>query len=332
MAAKLPDGLIVLDEHGCITWANEPAAQWLSLNLKQDKGLPIQNLVRQPNFVSWLKTTDEDEKAAVLEIAAPGDEDCTIAMSQVGFDNNARMIFARDITHYEQSAQLRREFIASASHELKTPLTVIVGFIEIAKDMASDEKQARYLTLMQQQAIAMQRLVEDLLTLSALESGQQHHDEIWFDVQPFFAELCDNANALSQNKHIIEFEIERPAEIYGVRHELASAVANLLSNAVHYTPDGGKITLSFSPDKTNHACIAVRDTGIGIAPQHLPRLTERFYRVDRSRSRASGGTGLGLAIVKHVLKQHQSGLNIDSVVGEGSVFSFVLGEDRVRFL
>jgi two-component system phosphate regulon sensor histidine kinase PhoR len=226
---------------------------------------------------------------------------------------------------------MRRDFIANVSHELKTPLTVVTGFVETLQDLDLEPRQrGRYLGLMADQARNMRRLVDDLLALSALESEPNplHDDE--FAVVPLLLEVAAEARALSQGQHAIAVEVGEAATIVGHRDELASAFGNLVSNAVRYTPPSGTITLRWQVESDGSGRFAVTDTGIGIAPEHIPRLTERFYRVDRSRSRATGGTGLGLAIVKHVLLRHQADLEITSAPGQGSTFAVRLPARRVR--
>jgi len=219
------------------------------------------------------------------------------------------------------------------SHELKTPLTVVSGFLETLEDLElSPAQHERYVRLMREQARSMERLVNDLLTLSALESDENVLAEVPFAVMPLLLELSADAKALSGAQHAIAVEMSAPAMVSGSRDELASAFGNLVSNAIRYTPPGGTITLSWQRGETGGGVFSVSDTGIGIAPEHLPRLTERFYRVDRSRSRATGGTGLGLAIVKHVLLRHQAVLAIASEPGSGSTFTVHLPARRVEWL
>ncbi len=226
---------------------------------------------------------------------------------------------------------MRRDFIANVSHELKTPLTVVSGFLETLQDVELEAGQrAHYLQLMAEQARSMQRLVDDLLTLSALESEQNAVVETEFAIVPLLLDLSADAKALSAHRHTVAVDIGEPATVVGSRDELASAFGNLVSNAVRYTPEGGTITLAWHVDDEGRGAFSVTDTGIGIAPEHIPRLTERFYRVDRSRSRATGGTGLGLAIVKHVLIRHQAELDVTSEPGEGSTFMVLLPARRVR--
>jgi two-component system phosphate regulon sensor histidine kinase PhoR len=226
---------------------------------------------------------------------------------------------------------MRRDFIANVSHELKTPLTVISGFLETLQELDLDEKQrGRFIKLMQEQATSMQRLVEDLLTLSALESEQNPLVDEKFAIVPLMLQLSADAKSLSQGQHAVALDIGDAATVSGGRDELASAFGNLVSNAIRYTPAGGKITLAWRVDGNGTGVFAVSDSGIGIAPEHVPRLTERFYRIDRSRSRATGGTGLGLAIVKHVLLRHQATLEIASASGKGSTFAVRLPARRVQ--
>jgi two-component system phosphate regulon sensor histidine kinase PhoR len=235
------------------------------------------------------------------------------------------------VTELEALARMRRDFIANVSHELKTPLTVISGFVETMQDLDVDERQrTRFLQLMQEQARNMQRLVADLLTLSSLESEQNPLAEERFAIVPLLLALSSDAKALSKGQHQIALDIGEAASVTGGRDELASAFGNLVSNAIRYTPTGGRITLEWRVEADGSGVFTVADSGIGVATEHLPRLTERFYRVDRSRSRATGGTGLGLAIVKHVLLRHQAHLEIMSELGQGSRFSVRLPARRVE--
>jgi two-component system phosphate regulon sensor histidine kinase PhoR len=227
---------------------------------------------------------------------------------------------------------MRRDFIANVSHELKTPLTVVSGFVETLQDMELEPRQRdRYLQLMREQARSMERLVNDLLTLSSLESEQHPPVETPVDMAALLLELAADARALSGGQHDVRLELGDAATVSGSRDELASALGNLVSNAIRYTPTGGTVTLAWRREDDGGGSFSVTDTGIGIAPEHLPRLTERFYRVDRSRSRATGGTGLGLAIVKHVLLRHQAVLGVASVPGEGSTFTVRLPSRRVQW-
>ncbi len=353
MAEALPDGVIVLDKHCRIEWANVRAQQWLALDLGKDRGQSLGNLVRMPEFLRFLtdgedadvaspddeavQTQQQELQQRALVIPAASDAGKVLALQQAPFGQGGRLLLVRDVTQYEAAARLRREFTASVSHELKTPLTVIVGFLETLQETPmssmSESSRAHYFDLMQTQASGMQRLVDDLLTLSDLESGTRNKEEEWFATTPWLQSLQQQTQALSQGKHIVTLTLPKEETlVHGVHDELASAFTNLLTNAVRYTPEGGKIELSWVIDSKGRGIFTVCDTGIGIAAEHLPRLTERFYRVDRGRSRASGGTGLGLAIVKHVLLHHDGELTVNSQIGKGSAFSVVLPAARVRLV
>jgi len=239
-------------------------------------------------------------------------------------------LLSRDITRWERMETTRQDFVANVSHELRTPLTVLGGFLETLSDMREPDPAMlrRSLELMSEQATRMQRLVEDLLTLSKLESTQNPLREDFVDLPEMARALVRDAQALSNGRHRFILRVESEVGLNGNAEELGSALFNLISNAVRYTPENGEIEVSWSKHDSE-TVFAVRDTGIGIEPDHIPRLTERFYRVDRSRSRASGGTGLGLAIVKHVLSRHQARLEIESEPGKGSTFSAVFPPTRV---
>ncbi len=327
-AEAIPDGMVVLDSHQRIKWANLRAQSLLGLDAHQDIGAPLVNLVRAPVFVRYLEAGDYRD---TMLMPSQRDADVTLAIQIVPFGLAEKLLIARDVTQMETVARMRRDFIANVSHELKTPLTVISGFIETLQDVDLDARQqARFLDLMREQSASMQRLVEDLLTLSALESEQNVLVDEPMAVAPLMEAIAADARGLSQGRHAIRVEIARDATILGGRDELRSALGNLVSNAIRYTPAGGSIALRFRIDPDRSGVFAVSDTGIGILAEHIPRLTERFYRVDRSRSRATGGTGLGLAIVKHVLLRHQGDLEIDSDPGKGSTFSVRLPARRVR--
>lgn len=325
-AQALPEGVVVLDATDRIQWANNRARQHFGLDLEQDLQAPIVNLVRHPLFVKYLAEGDYGEPVV---IASTRDGVITLSLQIVPFGVEEKLLMSRDVTQLEAVARMRRDFIANVSHELKTPLTVLAGFIETLTDVQLDARQTkRCLALMQEQATSMQRLVEDLLTLSTLESDQNPVHETAFAIVPLLLELSAEAKALSRGKHEITLDIVDAAEIIGGRDELRSAFANLVSNAVRYTPEGGRIALEWTI-RDGRGEFSVADTGIGIAEEHIARLTERFYRIDRSRSRATGGTGLGLAIVKHVLIRHQAELNIESQPGRGSRFTVRLPGQRV---
>jgi two-component system phosphate regulon sensor histidine kinase PhoR len=327
-ARALPEGVVVLDADDRIEWANPRAEAHLGLDLKHDSGAPIVNLVRHPAFVQYLAVGDFSEPVV---IQSTRESALTLSVQIVPFGVEEKLLMSRDITRLEAVARVRRDFIANVSHELKTPLTVLAGFIETLTDVEMDERQRqRCLALMREQSNSMQRLVEDLLTLSALES-EQLVNEGEFAVVPLLLAVSSDAKALSGGRHEITLTIRDAATLLGSREELASAFGNLVSNAVRYTPKGGRISLEWRVSDAGGE-FTVADSGIGIASEHVPRLTERFYRVDRSRSRATGGTGLGLAIVKHVLIRHQGELIIDSEEGRGSRFTVLLPLQRVRIV
>ena len=326
-AEALPDGVVVLDGSDRIEWANPRAELHLGVDAGRDIGAPIVNLVRQPAFVQYLVAGDFREPVVIQSHRQAG---ATLSIQVVPFGVEEKLLMSRDITELEAVARVRRDFIADVSHELKTPLTVLTGFLETLVDVELDDKRRqRYLALMQEQAKSMQRLVEDLLTLSSLESEQNAPTETEFAIVPLLLELSSDAKALSGGRHEITLSIGDAATVSGSRDELASAFGNLVSNAVRYTPEGGRIALDWRVSDAEGE-FSVADTGIGIAPEHIPRLTERFYRLDRSRSRATGGTGLGLAIVKHVLIRHQAELSIDSEPGQGSRFAVRLPARRIK--
>jgi len=326
-AEALPEGVVVLDANDRIRWANPRAEAHLGIDVRRDLGSPIANLVRQPAFVQYMTSGDFHEPV-VFQSMREGTS--MLSVQIVPFGVEEKLLMSRDVTRLEAVARVRRDFIANVSHELKTPLTVLTGFLETFADVALEGKQRqRYLALMQEQAKNMQRLVDDLLTLSSLESEQNIIAETEFAVVPLLLELSSDAKALSAGRQEVTLTIGDAANIIGSRDELASAFGNLVSNAVRYTPEGGRVDLDWRLTE-NGGAFSVSDTGIGIAAEHRPRLTERFYRVDRSRSRGTGGTGLGLAIVKHVLIRHQAELLIDSEPGHGSKFTVLLPARRVR--
>jgi two-component system phosphate regulon sensor histidine kinase PhoR len=328
-AEALPEGVVLLDGTNRIQWANPRAQAHLGIELRHDAGAPIVNLVRQPAFVQYLAGGDFSEPVIIESQREVG---LTLSIQIVPFGMEEKLLMSRDITRLEAVARLRRDFIANVSHELKTPLTVLTGFLETLADMQIEERQRqRYLALMAEQAQNMQRLVDDLLTLSALESEHSALQEAEFAMVPLLLQVSADAKALSGGRHEITLNIRNQANVVGSHDELASAFGNLVSNAVRYTPEGGRIALDWRVTADSGE-FTVADTGIGIAAEHIPRLTERFYRVDRSRSRSTGGTGLGLAIVKHVLIRHQAELEIDSAPQQGSRFTVHLPAKRVKIV
>jgi len=250
----------------------------------------------------------------------PIGSDGLLTLQLIPYGESQKLLLARDITQAERLETMRRDFVANVSHELRTPLTVLVGFLETVRELKLDPQRTRdYLGMMQEQAARMHRIIEDLLTLSVLESAPPLAGER-VRVKPLLERLRSDAQALSAGRHVISLQAAPEVDILGSEAELSSAFGNLVTNAVRYTPQGGEIRLVWR-DGPDGASFAVEDTGIGVAPEHIPRLTERFYRVDRGRSRETGGTGLGLAIVKHAVARHQASLDVDSKQGSGSRFA-----------
>jgi len=325
----LPDGVVLLDAHGHIEWCNPIASQYLGLDQGRDLGQPLVNLVRHPDLAAYLEQGEYAEPLT-LRLARGGGRVLSLAI--IAYGEEQKLLLASDITLAEKVETMRRDFVANVSHELKSPLTVVAGFLETLTDSEvelDEQRRQGYLRMMREHTLRMQRLVEDLLTLSALESSRGLSDETLVDVSSLLAAVRDEALALSAGRHRIELRVDGPAVLLANAQELRSAFANLVSNAVRYTPAGGTIRLSWGR-RAAQALFSVSDSGPGIEPRHLPRLTERFYRVDHSRSRETGGTGLGLAIVKHVLTRHQATLEIESEPGKGSTFSAVFPARRVE--
>lgn len=324
----MPDATAVLGPRGELEWWNAAATDLLRLRAPGDTGQRISNLVRHPQFTRYFARGDFSEPVL---FPAPVDATRTLSAVIIPYGNQQQLLLARDVTTQMQIEQMRRDFVANVSHELRTPLTVVAGFLETLRDSEDDALQAewgRTLELMQQQTVRMQHLVEDLLLLSRLESSAAARQES-VAVPEMLAGIRENAVLLSGEKaHVITLEAEPGLYVRGSGRELDSAFSNIVNNAVRYTPAGGRVEIRWYADAAG-AHLAVRDTGIGIAARHIPRLTERFYRVDVGRSRESGGTGLGLAIVKHVLKRHGAELRIDSRVGEGSVFTCDFPPERL---
>ncbi len=329
-AQAMPDAVIVLDADDRIVWCNAMAERYFGIEQRKDAGQPLLNLVRTPTFVEYVKGGAYEDP---LTVRLTRDADLALSVRFVPYGQEEKLLLARDVTQAEKLDTMRRDFVANVSHELKTPLTVVSGFVETIIDGHVDvrgERGRQVLDLMRTQTDRMLHLIEDLLTLSALESTTYPADEAHIDAGRLLASVHEDALALSGGRHQIALRIERPAVIYGSEKELRSAFVNLVSNAVRYTPKGGRIGLAWG-ERDGEGVFSVEDTGIGIEPAHIPRITERFYRVDTSRSRDTGGTGLGLAIVKHVLTHHQATLEVRSEVGKGSRFSAILPARRVRF-
>ena len=324
--SALPEGILLIDATLQIDWCNPVAEQHLGISLRADQGLRVTNLVRDPEFVGYMTSARFDQALIFQPMSRPG---LALEVRVVEFELARSIVITRDITQRERVDAVRRDFIANVSHELRTPLTVVNGFLETLIDAQQENGGTRqhHLQLMHEQAQRMHRLVEDLLTLSRLESRETPVSDEVVDIQQLIREVADEARALSLGRHQIHVNLTR-AFVRGSREELRSAFGNIVLNAVRYTPEGGSISLAWREDATGGR-FEVTDTGLGVAPDHIPRLTERFYRVDKSRSRETGGTGLGLAIVKHVLLRHGGHLDVQSEVGHGSTFSAVLPNERL---
>ena len=321
-AQALPDGVAILDSGDQLLWCNDTAAAHLGLQLRSDYGLRITNIVRMARLAAFLQTARPDETLDYRPVHNPGQ---LLSLKLRPFSDGRKLLVSFDITQIERADTTRRDFIANVSHELRTPLTVIHGFLEHMSEapVQPAEQARRHIQLMVQQSDRMLKLVDDLLMLSRLEGGDNPAREEVVHIHALAQGLADDARALSAGKHQIEVDVPAGASITGGADELRSAFGNLVSNAVRYTPPGGRITLAWRTNEQGGGMFSVADSGIGIAAELIPRLTERFYRVDRGRSRETGGTGLGLAIVKHVLLRHQATLEIHSELNVGSEFRIV---------
>lgn len=314
-----PNGVAMLDDHDQIEWCNAISELHFGLDAKRDLRQHITHLVRHPAFVRYLNSHQYDE---MLVMRGMGESRQNVLSLQVfPYGENRKLVLSADITELERTDSMRRDFVANVSHELKTPLTVLSGFLETMRELELEEPaRARYLELMEQQASRMRHIVDDLLVLAKLEGDAKPPSDRIVDMGAVLRHLKDDATTLSAGRHRIAFEADETVTVTGAQTEILSALGNLVTNAIRYTPEGGSIHVQWRR-AGDSAAFAVTDTGFGIPVADIPRLTERFYRVDRSRSRDTGGTGLGLAIVKHVLQRHDAMLEVKSEEGRGSTFA-----------
>lgn len=324
----LPDATLVLNDEGRLDWWNSVAAEFLGLDRKRDKGALIDDLIADPVFLNYLHGGHYNRP---LQMPAPVNANISLEVRVVPYGKGKRLLQARDITRLHQLEIVRRDFVANVSHEIRTPLTVVHGYIETMLESSETflGPWKRILGQMQVQTLRMQRIVDDLLLLSRLETRSGNEGQGVVGVYPLLRGIAEGARQLSgDDGHQVSLDGDERLRLIGNSHELESAFANLVYNAIRYTPAGGEVKIRWWLSGSG-PCFSVTDSGIGISPEHIPRLTERFYRVDVGRSRESGGTGLGLAIVKHVLTRHNGKLEVESEPGRGSVFICRFPHDRV---
>ncbi len=333
-----PNGVAILDAQGHIEWCNQTAASHFGFDPKRDLMQLIGNLVRDPVFAAYYAGKDFGHEVIMSGRESMAQRPVQLSVQLHPYGDGRLLLLSRDVTALAQAEAMRRDFVANVSHEIRTPLTVLSGFVETLQTLQLDDtERERYLALMAEQAGRMQSLVHDLLTLSRLEGSPAPGTADWVTAKTLMAECEQEGRALSAillplptQAHVLRVHETPPVALAGAASELRSALSNLVNNAVRYTPAGGQIDVAWTILPDGRAEFSVTDTGPGIAPEHLPRLSERFYRVDRSRSRESGGTGLGLAIAKHVAQRHGGELRIASTPGKGSRFAMVFPASRVR--
>ncbi len=324
-----PNGVMLLDARDELVWCNAEAGAHFRLDAPRDLGQRATNLIRHPAFVAHIQSNGPE--GALVMPGAAGRTTLSIVTRRYG--QGMRLVLSQDITERERADAMRRDFVANVSHEIRTPLTVLAGFVETMASLPLTEvERKRVMVLMEQQTARMQALVGDLLALAKLEGSPRPPNDEWTGVRSLMRHVMSDATVLSDGKHRLNLEGGDDAEIAGSHGELLSAVANLVNNAVRYTPQGGEVSLTWRWRDDGGGVFDVTDTGPGIAPEHLSRVTERFYRVDSSRSRDTGGTGLGLSIVKHVAQRHGGDIEVQSELGKGSSFRMSLPAARVRRL
>ena len=323
-----PNGIVMLDESDQIEWCNGIAERFFGLIFKRDVMQRINFLIRRPEFIQYLNKRNFDEPL-LMERMGP-DGSLSLMLQAFPFGQKRHLLLVQDVTDLQKADAMRRDFVANVSHEMRTPITVLMGFLETVQSLElKKDQQDQYFEMMMSQAQRMKSLVEDLLTLANLESNALPATNTVVKVETLMALLKNDAEALSQGKHTFNFDVHSKQNLLGDEREILSAFSNLVSNAIRYTPDIGSIGVVWNVNEQGQGEFSVTDTGPGIASEHLSRLTERFYRVDRSRSRDTGGTGLGLAIVKHIANRHQAQLVIESTPGRGSKFMLRFPKERV---
>ncbi len=325
-AEALPDGVVILSQNNEIEWVNPIATSVLGISYPKDTGQKINNLIRHPSFQHYL---DRSNYSKSITLPSPSKIDKTLTIQIIPFGYKQKMIFCRDVSHITKLEEMRTNFVSNVSHEMRSPLTVLTGYLEMFSDKKTiDEKSFKLgVDNMYQQAIRMQRLVTDLLALSKMETAPVEHTKL-VNVSPLLISLKENAERLGQDKHQnITLEADEKLNLRGNNDELHSLFSNLINNAVRYTPENGEIKICWEL-VNDEAVFSVTDNGPGIAAQHIPHLTERFYRADVDRSRESGGTGLGLAIVKYAVERHDGRLEIQSTLGQGATFSCYFPSQR----
>ncbi|MFD1008951.1 phosphate regulon sensor histidine kinase PhoR [Oceanisphaera ostreae] len=325
-AEALPDAAVVIRRDGNIVWCNKLAQQLLGFRWPDDAGQHIGNLIRTPLFIAYM---ERGEFLEPLELSAPQREQTLLEFRVMNYVEDQLLLVVRDITRLRGLEQMRKTFVANVSHELRTPLTVLKGYLELLEEPPEPAMWHKTQAVMLDQTLRMEALVKQLMTLTRIEaSGSQDIHQV-VDIPTMLNMLEQEALALNGEKsHELCFSVDSHLKVLGDEEQLRSILSNLVFNAIRHTAAGARITVEWTMEGQN-ARFAVTDTGEGISQQHLTRLTERFYRVDKARSRDTGGSGLGLAIVKHALGHHDTQLNIASQLGEGSCFSFIVPEHRV---
>ena len=323
-----PNGIVMLDEIDQIEWCNSIAEGFFGLNFKRDVMQRINFLIRRPEFIQYLNKRNFDEPLLLERMGS--DNSLSLMLQAFPFGNQRNLLLIQNVTDLQKADAMRRDFVANVSHEMRTPITVLMGFLETVQSLELEKNQRdQYFEMMMSQAQRMKSLVEDLLTLANLEANALPAALNTVNIETSMALLKNDAEALSHGNHSFTFEVLNPENVLGDEREILSAFSNLVSNAIRYTPDAGSIHVKWRINEDGQGEFSVTDTGPGIAPEHLSRLTERFYRVDRSRSRDTGGTGLGLAIVKHIASRHQAQLTIESMPGKGSTFMLRFPKERL---